>query len=153
MNKIKRILNQYSYKYLKTFSKEDFLRYQEMLMLTSREQLGESYLLKEKWSSDIVNIREITWQDVTEYMLDTPSTYTKEWLKKVIRGIWLFCVWSCKKTVIIVRFYKNQNFASSNLRLMWFKHRFWFSRRRRPCTWDLFSYMEWMRFFCHERFL
>ena len=87
MNKIKRILNQYSYKYLKTFSKEDFLRHQEMLMLTSREQLGESYLLKEKWSSDIVNIREITWQDVTEHMLDTPSTYTKEWLKKVIRGI------------------------------------------------------------------
>ena len=30
-----------------------------MLMLTSREQLGESYLLKEKALSDIVNIREI----------------------------------------------------------------------------------------------
>ena len=100
MNKIKRILNQYSYKYLKTFSKEDFLRYQEMLMLTSREQLGESYLLKEKWWSDIVNIREIRWQDVTEHTLDTSSTYTKEWIKKVIRGIWLFCVWSCKKLLL-----------------------------------------------------
>ena len=53
-----------------------------MLMLTSREQLGETYLLKEKGSSDIANIREITWRGVTEYMLDTPSTYTKEWIKK-----------------------------------------------------------------------
>ena len=53
-----------------------------MLMLTSREQMGETYLLKERWSSVTANIREITWRDVTEYMLDNPSTYTKEWIKK-----------------------------------------------------------------------
>ena len=57
-----------------------------MLMLTSREQLGQSYLLKEKWWSDIVNIREITWQDVTEYTLDTSSTYIKEWIKKSLEA-------------------------------------------------------------------
>ena len=71
-----------------------------MSMLTSREQMGETYLLKERWSSDTANIREITWRDVTEYMLDTPSTYTKERIKKVIRGISLFCVWSCTKLLL-----------------------------------------------------
>ena len=50
-------------------------------MLTSGEQLADPYLLKDKWSDNIASLPEITWQDVTEYLLDTPSTYTKESIK------------------------------------------------------------------------
>ena len=73
-------MNQYS-EYSATLSKEDFVRYQEMLMLTSGEQLTDPYLLKDKWTDDIASLPEITWPDVSEYLIDTPSTYTKESIK------------------------------------------------------------------------
>ena len=33
------------------------------------------------WSNDIGKLPEISWRDVTEYLIDTPSVYTKEALK------------------------------------------------------------------------
>ena len=73
-------MNQYS-EYSAALSKEDFARYQEKLTITSGEQLTDSYLLKDKLSDDIASLPEITWRGVTEYLLDTPSTYTKESIK------------------------------------------------------------------------
>ena len=56
-------MNQYS-EYSVTLSKEDFVRYQEKFMLTSREQLTDPYLLKDKWSDDIACLPELTWRNV-----------------------------------------------------------------------------------------
>ena len=65
-------MNQYS-EYSATLSKEDFGRYEEKLTLTTGKQLTDTYLLKDKWSGDIASLPEITWRDVTEYLLDTPN--------------------------------------------------------------------------------
>ena len=73
-------MNQHS-EYSATLSKEDFVRYQEKLTVTLGEQLTDPYLLKDKWSDDIASLLGITWRDVTVYLLDTPSTYTKESIK------------------------------------------------------------------------
>ena len=73
-------MNQHS-EYSATLSKEDFVRYQEKLTVTLGEQLTYPYLLKDKWSDDIASLLGTTWRDVTVYLLDTPSTYTKESIK------------------------------------------------------------------------
>ena len=86
-------------------------------MLTSGEQLTDPYLLKDKWSDDIASLPEITWRDVTKYLLDTPSTYTKDLIKayKSLEAMTILCV-GIYKTVVIMRYHQNQNFASSDLR-------------------------------------
>ena len=68
-------------KYSVNLSEEDFTRYREKLKLATGEQLPDPYTLKEKWTNAISNLPEITWRDVTEYLLDTPSAYMKESLK------------------------------------------------------------------------
>ena len=73
-------MNQYC-EYSATLCKEDFVRYQEKLTLTSGEQLTDPHLLKDKWTDDIASLPEKPWRHVTEYLLDTPSTYNKESIK------------------------------------------------------------------------
>ena len=68
-------------KYSANLSKEDFTRCREKLKLATGEQLPDPYTLKEKWTNDISNLSEITLRDVTEYLLDTLSVYTKESIK------------------------------------------------------------------------
>ena len=62
-------------------SDEDLTRYREKLKLAPVEQLPDPYTLKEKWINDISSLPETTRRDVTEYLLDTPSAYTKESIK------------------------------------------------------------------------
>ena len=61
--------------------RKGFKRYREKLKLVTGEQLPDPYTLKEKWTNDVSNLPEFTWKDVTEYLLDTPSAYTKESMK------------------------------------------------------------------------
>ena len=68
-------------KYSANLSKEDFTRCREKLKLATGEQLPDPYTLKEKWTNDISNLPEITWRDVTEYLLDITSAYTEESIK------------------------------------------------------------------------
>ena len=75
-------MNQETSEYSVNLREEDFTRYREKLKLATGEQLPDLYTLKEKWTNnDISNLPEITWSDVTEYLLDTPSAYTKETIK------------------------------------------------------------------------
>ena len=74
-------INQETGEYSDNLSEEDFTRYREKLKLATGEQLPDPYTLKEKWTNDISNLPEITWRDVTEYLLDTPSTYMKKSIK------------------------------------------------------------------------
>ena len=73
--------SQYSVNLNRSFLTEDLTRYREKLKLATGEQLPDPYSLKEKWTNDISSLPEITWRDVTEYLLDTPSAYTKESIK------------------------------------------------------------------------
>ena len=73
--------SQYSVNLNRSFLTEDLTRYREKLKLATGEQLLDPYSLKEKWTNDISSLPEITWRDVTEYLLDTPSAYTKESIK------------------------------------------------------------------------
>ena len=74
-------MNEETSEYSANLNEEDFTRYREKLKLATGEQLPDPYTLKEKWTNDISNLPEITWRDVTEYLLDTASAYTKESIK------------------------------------------------------------------------
>ena len=73
--------SQYSVNLNRFFLTEDLTRCREKLKLATGEQLPYPYSLKEKWTNDISSLPEITWRDVTEYLLDTPRAYTKESMK------------------------------------------------------------------------
>ena len=75
-------MNQETSKYSVNLSEEDLTRYREKLKLaTGGEQLPDPYTLKEKWTNDISSLPEITWRNVTEYLIDTPSAHTKKSIK------------------------------------------------------------------------
>ena len=74
-------MNQETSEFSINLSEEDFTRYRENLRLATGEQLPYPYTRKEKWTNDISNLPEITLKDVTDYLLDTPSAYTKESIK------------------------------------------------------------------------
>ena len=74
-------MNQETGEYSVNLREEDFTRYREKLKLATGEQLPDPYTLKEKWTNDISSLPKITWRDVTEYLLDTLSAYTKESIK------------------------------------------------------------------------
>ena len=56
-------------------------QYLSKLTLTSGEQLPDPFALDGDWSDDISNLPDLSWRDVTEYLLDTPSVFTKESIK------------------------------------------------------------------------
>lgn len=66
--------------YLKGLNAEDRQNYLRKLTLSSGDKLPDPFSL-ENWSDDIAFLPSISWRDVTEYLIDTPSVYTKEALK------------------------------------------------------------------------
>ena len=74
-------MNQKTCEYSVNLSEKDLTKCREKFKLTTEEQLADPYTRKEKWTNDISSLPEITWRDVTEYLLDTPSAYTKESIK------------------------------------------------------------------------
>ena len=74
-------MNQKTCEYSVNLSEKDLTRCREKFKLTTEEQLADPYTLKEKWTNDISSLPEITWRDVTEYLLDTLSSYMKESIK------------------------------------------------------------------------
>ena len=51
------------------------------LTLKSGQQLPDPFALDGDWSDGISNLPDLSWRDVTEYLLDTPSVFTKESIK------------------------------------------------------------------------
>ena len=74
-------MNEETREYPANLIEEDFTRYRENLKLATGEQLPNPYTLKENRTNNISNLPEITGRAVTEYLLDTPSVYTKESIK------------------------------------------------------------------------
>ena len=66
--------------YFGSLTKDDAERYLQKLTLESGEKLPDPFTLS-GWEEDIKKLPEITWRDVTEYLINTPSVYTKESMK------------------------------------------------------------------------
>lgn len=66
--------------YTEELKAEDRAAYFKKLQIKTGEVLPDPYTLKD-WSCDISNLPDITWRDVTEYLIDTPSPFTKEAMK------------------------------------------------------------------------
>ena len=58
--------------YYSSLTDKDKHQYCEKLRLTSGERLPDPYLLT-NWNNEISNLPDITWRDVTSYLIDTPS--------------------------------------------------------------------------------
>ena len=68
--------------YLKRLEPNDAQCYIKKLTLTTGECLPDPYtLVAEKREENINKFPGITWRDVTEYLIETPSLYTKESMK------------------------------------------------------------------------
>lgn len=59
---------------------DDRKAYLKKLTLENNERLPDPYEI-ETWVEDINKFPIITWRDVTEYLIDSPSIYTKETMK------------------------------------------------------------------------
>nr|XP_047129777.1 uncharacterized protein LOC124809815 [Hydra vulgaris] len=65
--------------YFKSLKLEEAIDYTKKLTLKNGEVLSDPFIIEPKeWSNDLNHLPNITWQDVTQYLIDTPSIYTKE---------------------------------------------------------------------------
>ena len=68
--------------YSKSLETNDVQCYIKKLTLKTGECLSDPYtLVAEDWEENINQFSDITWRDVTEYLIETPSLYTKESMK------------------------------------------------------------------------
>ena len=67
--------------YIKQLSTDDNDRYKAKLTLADGTHLPDQFSLSTGWENDISKLPNITWRDVTEYIIDMPSVYTKELMK------------------------------------------------------------------------
>ena len=68
--------------YLKSAETNDAQCYIKKLTLTAGECLPDTYtMVAEDWEENINRFPDITWRDFREYLIETPSLYTKESMK------------------------------------------------------------------------
>ena len=68
--------------YAERLESDDLRQHFLKLTLKSGEQLPDPFILPDDdWSDDIANLPDISWRDVTDYLIDSPSIYTKERMK------------------------------------------------------------------------
>ena len=80
MNQNKKLKN--ISEYLKSLEPNDAQCYIKKLTLTAGECLCDPYtLVAEELEENINTFPDITWRKVTEYLIETPSLYTKESMK------------------------------------------------------------------------
>ena len=104
--------------YWKSLEPNDAQSYIKKLTLTTGECLPDPYaLVAEEWEENINKFPDITWRNVTEYLIKTPSLYTKESMKayKSLEAFDCFVVDMCSNVYIMI-FIQPANFISSNQR-------------------------------------
>jgi hypothetical protein len=67
--------------YFKTLLDKDKQHYKSKLTLADNTQLPDPYTLTEDWKNDVLLMPDITYADIYNYLINTPSMYTKESLK------------------------------------------------------------------------
>ena len=70
-----------SSEYFNKLGKEDKIRYKEKLTLIDGTTTTDSYGLSKNWKNDVSLLPDILWADIYNYLINTPSAYTHEYLK------------------------------------------------------------------------
>ena len=61
--------------YFQSLNQNDKLAYRNKLRLKSGETLPNPYSLRNDWIEDVDALSEVSWADVTHYLIETPSIY------------------------------------------------------------------------------
>ena len=67
--------------YYSLLTNEDKVRYDGKLMLANGIKLEDPYSMTEGWSNDITKLPNVAWTDLINFLIETPSIYTKEAVK------------------------------------------------------------------------
>ena len=69
-------------RYAEKLDTQHLAQYLSKLILDSGKWLPDPFVLpNHKWSDDVTKVPEISWRDVADYLIDSPSVYTKEKMK------------------------------------------------------------------------
>ena len=109
-----------SSRYFNEFQKEEKAKYKGKLTLTNGQLLPDPYGVVENMKSDTKLIPDVSWGNMYNYIVNSPSEYTYDNVKA-----WKFPTFLCAiifKTFIIMKLQKNLNFAVSKKGTKIFKH-------------------------------
>lgn len=67
--------------YFEELSVDNKKRYEEKLTLKNGVYLGDPYAIEDGWSDDITKLPNLSWSEITKYLIETPSFYTNEAIK------------------------------------------------------------------------
>ena len=80
--------------YFYELQKEDKVQYKHKLTLTNGQLLPDLYGNNENWKSDGKLMPDVSWGDMYNYLVNSPSEYTHNTLKasKITGSFQLFCL-------------------------------------------------------------
>ena len=67
--------------YYNELQKEDKAKYKRKLTLTNGKLLPDLYGIAENWKSDVKLMPDVSWGDMYNYLVNSPSEYTHDNLK------------------------------------------------------------------------
>ena len=70
-----------SSEYFNWLGKEDKIKYKEKLTLSDGTTITDPYGLSNNWQNNVSLLPDISWADIYNYLINTPSAYTHENLK------------------------------------------------------------------------
>ena len=70
-----------SFSYFNKLQKEDKAKYKRELTLTNGQSLPDPYGIVENWKSDAKLMPDVSWGDMYNYLVNSPSEYTHDNLK------------------------------------------------------------------------
>ena len=68
-------------KYYDDLEESDKTRYVQKLTLNNNEILPDPYAISEGWSNDVSRLPDVAYPDIYNYLIETPSDFTKDKLK------------------------------------------------------------------------
>ena len=67
--------------YYNSLTNDDKTSYKNKLLLTNGVHLPDPYMLLDDWESNVALLPDVTFGDLFNYLINTPSEYTQESLK------------------------------------------------------------------------
>ena len=67
--------------YFNELQREDKAKYKRKLTLTNGQLLPDPYGIVENWKSDVKLMPDVSWGDMYNYLVNSPSEYTHDNLK------------------------------------------------------------------------
>ena len=67
--------------YFKELEKDDQIQYSKKLTLANGTLLSDPYFISNGWESNVLKLPNITWIDISNYLIETPSEFSKDKLR------------------------------------------------------------------------